>query len=180
MTSVRETSGDTEERSGRRGRLSRRGFLVGSGTAAAGLAVGTVAGAPLPAAAGPPQGAGGSPVPAAEVGPGDPRYPALVTGFNQRFTGTPAAVVVVTTPDQCLEAVRAAVTAGRRITVRAGGHCSEGFVTDNPGGVVLDVSGMRAVTETADGGIRLESGCTNWDVYELLYKSHGVTLPAGS
>ena len=48
------------------------------------------------------------------------------------------------------------------------------------GGVVLDVSGMRAVTRTADGGIRLESGCTNWDVYELLYKSYGVTLPGGS
>jgi FAD/FMN-containing dehydrogenase len=180
VTSVRETSGHTEGRSGRSGRLSRRGFLVGSGTAAAGVAVATVAAPPRPAAARPPYPTGDSPVPAAEVLPGDPRYPALVTGFNQRFTGTPAAVVVVTTQDQCVAAVRAAVAAGRRVTVRAGGHCYEGFVTDNPGGVVLDVSGMRAVTRTPDGGIRLESGCTNWDVYELLYKSHGVTLPAGS
>jgi FAD/FMN-containing dehydrogenase len=119
-------------------------------------------------------------VPAVEVRPGEPRYATLTSGFNQRFTGTPAAVVVVTTPDQCLQAVRAAVTMGRRITVRAGGHCYEGFVTDNPGGVVLDVSGMRAVSQAEDGSTTLQSGCTNWDVYELLFKSRGVTLPGGS
>ncbi len=88
-------------------------------------------------------------------------------------------MVVGTTQDQCLPAVRAAVVAVRRVTVRAGGCCT-GFVTDNPGGVVLDVSGKQAATRTPDGGIRLESGCTNWDGYELLYQSHGVTLPAGS
>jgi FAD/FMN-containing dehydrogenase len=89
-------------------------------------------------------------------------------------------VAVVTTPEQCLAAVREAVAAGRRVTVRGGGHCYEGFVSDNPGGVVIDLSGMRAVAQDQDGGVALQAGCTNWDVYELLYKSYGVTLPGGS
>ena len=176
MTSEQGASGGQ----GPRSRLSRRGFLLGSGAAAAGAAVATAVPAAWPATADPAAPAGASAVPAVEVGPGDPRYPTLVSGFNQRFTGTPAAVVVVTTPEQCLEALRTAVADRRRVTVRAGGHCYEGFVTDNPDGVILDVSGMRAITPTSSGGIALQSGCTNWDVYELLYKSHGVTLPGGS
>ena len=180
VTNPWNTGGGMDGGERRRSHLSRRGFLVGSGTAAVGAAVATAIPAARPAAADPPGAPGGAAVPAVEVGPGDPRYPALVEGFNQRFTGTPSAVVVVTTPEQCLAALRAAVAAGRRVTVRAGGHCYEGFVTDNPDGVILDVSGMRAVTRTPDGGIAMQSGCTNWDVYELLYKSYGVTLPAGS
>src|SRR4028119_1982094 len=41
-------------------------------------------------------------------------------------------------------------------------------------------AGGGAVTRAGAGGLRLGSGCTSWDVYELLYKSHGVALPAGS
>jgi FAD/FMN-containing dehydrogenase len=158
--------------------------LVGSGLVLGGAATGVVLPGWARAGTGPlPNTAGttaGAEVPAVEVRPGDPRYPALTTGFNQRFSGTPAYVAVVTTSEQCLAAVREAVAAGRRITVRGGGHCYEGFVSDNPGGVIIDLSGMRAVAQGSDGGVALQGGCTNWDVYELLYKSYGVTLPGGS
>lgn len=87
---------------------------------------------------------------------------------------------MVSSPEQCLSAVRDALRDGRRITVRSGGHCYEGFVSDNPGGVIIDVSGMRRVLATADGLLGLEGGCTNWDVYERLYKARGVTIPGGS
>ena len=46
--------------------------------------------------------------------------------------------------------------------------------------MVIDLSGMRAVAQDPDGGVTLQGGCTNWDVYELLYKSYGVTIPGGS
>src|SRR3954471_5454869 len=166
------------------GQVSRRGLLVGSGLVLGGAATGVLSPARARAGTGSfPDGAGttaGTEVPAVEVRPGDPRYPALTTGFNQRFSGTPAYVAVVTTPEQCLAAVGEAVAAGRRITVRGGGHCYEGFVCDNPGGVIIDLSGMRAIAQDRDGGVALQGGCTNWDVYELLYKSYGVTLPGGS
>ncbi len=167
--------------------VDRRSVLAG----AAGLVTGLVAGgaggrltAPSATAATPaptegaPSTAG--PLPTVRVGPDDLRYPALTGGFNMRFTGSPAAVVVVSSPEQCLSAVRDALRAGQRITVRGGGHCYEGFVSDNPGGVIIDVSGMRRVLSTSDGLVGLESGCTNWDVYERLYKARGVTIPGGS
>src|SRR3954454_15401280 len=166
------------------GQVSRRGLLVGSGLVLGGAATGVLSPAWARAGSGScPDGAGttaGTEVPAVEVRPGNPRYPALTTGFNQRFSGTPAYVAVVTTPEQCLDAVRGAVAAGRRITVRGGGPCYEGFVSDNPGGVIIDLSGMRAVAQDPHGGVALQGGCTNWEVYELLYKSYGVTLPGGS
>src|SRR3954453_14764874 len=166
------------------GQVSRRGLLVGSGLVLGGAATGVLSPGRAGAGTGSfPDGAGttaGTEVPAVDVRPGDLRYPALATGYNQRFSGTPAYVAVVTTPEQCLAAVREAVAAGRRGTVRGGGHCYEGFVSDNPGGVIIDLSGMRGVAQDADGGVALQSGCTNWDVYELLYKSYGVTLPGGS
>jgi FAD/FMN-containing dehydrogenase len=164
------------------GQVSRRGVLVGSGLVLGGAATGLLSPGRARAWPGPwPETAGTTVgVPAVEVRPGELRYFALTRGYNQRFSGTPAYVAVVTTPEQCLAAVREAVAAGRRITVRGGGHCYEGFVSDNPGGVIIDVSGMRAVAQDPDGGVALQSGCTNWDVYELLYKSYGVTLPGGS
>jgi len=39
---------------------------------------------------------------------------------------------------------------------------------------------MRAITQDPGDGVALQGGCTTWDVYELLYKSYGVTLPGGS
>src|SRR3954467_6095745 len=159
--------------------ISRRGVLLGVGATVTGTAAASVLGQ-TPAEAVPRTDPAGTDVPAVRVRPGDPRYPTLSTGFNQRFAGTPAYVAVVTTPEQCRRAVQAAIDEGRRITVRGGGHCYEGFVSTNPGGVIIDLSGMRSVVQDADGGIALQGGCTNWDVYELLYKSYGVTVPGGS
>ncbi len=172
--------------------VSRRRVLLGSGAVLGGAAAVMLAPVraearpqvaespatppPVPPSA-PPSGA---PVPAVTVGPDQARYASLSTGFNQRFTGTPACIAVVTTQEQCLRAVEEALDQGKRITVRGGGHCYEGFVSDNPDGVIIDVSGMRAITQGDDGAVGLQSGCTNWDVYELLYKSYGVTVPAGS
>ena len=118
--------------------MSRRSLLVGSGLVLGGAATGVLsprrAGAEVDSFLDTPGTTAVAEVPAVEVRPGELRYPALTRGYNQRFSGTPAYVAVVTTPEQCLAAVREAVAAGRRITVRGGGHCYEGFVSDNPGG----------------------------------------------
>ncbi|MEO9220364.1 MAG: FAD-binding oxidoreductase [Mycobacteriaceae bacterium] len=173
------TSGAQPPGVGRRTVLAAAAGLVAGGAAGRLTAPKANAANTTDASSGGPSSAG-APLPAVRVGPDDVRYPALTGGFNLRFTGTPAAVVVVSSPQQCLSAVRDALRAGQRITVRAGGHCYEGFVSDNPGGVIIDVSGMRRILSTPDGLVGLESGCTNWDVYERLYKAQGVTIPGGS
>ncbi len=116
------------------------------------------------------------------VTPADPRYAALSTGFNQRFSGEPAYIRVCGSAEQVVRAVQLALDEGRRPTVRSGGHCYEGFVCDNPGGVIIDLSPLRGVyADPAHGGAYcVEAGCTLWDVYVQLYKRYGVTIPGGS
>src|SRR5579875_3169164 len=120
--------------------------------------------------------------PGTTVGPDDPRYTALSTGFNQRFSGTPAYIALCGDSDQVLDAVRTALARGLRVTVRGGGHCYEGFVSDNPGGVIVDLSPMNGVyrDDAMHGAFCVQGGCTLWNVYEALYKQYGVTVPGGS
>ena len=114
------------------------------------------------------------------VGPDDPRYVAMSMGFNQRWRGTPAAIDLVQSTDEVVRSVQDAVDRGRRVTVRGGGHCYEDFVAANDGGVIIDLGGMQRVGREPDGTFVLEGGCTNWNVYEQLYKAYDVTLPGGS
>ncbi|MDI3291144.1 FAD-binding oxidoreductase [Polyangium sp. 15x6] len=115
------------------------------------------------------------------VSAGDPRYPALVRGFNLRWVGHPRHVTVCRDALQVLRAVQDALDDDLRITVRSGGHCYEDFAVGNDGGVIIDLSSMTGVHhEEATGLYCVEAGATLWDVYLRLYKEHGVTLPGGS
>lgn len=118
--------------------------------------------------------------PGARVTPDDPRYPTLVRGFNQRWVGHPQYVQVVGDARQVVSAVQECLDRDLRITVRSGGHCYEGWVSLNDG-AILDVSSMhQAGWDEENGWYFLESGCTNWDLYNQLYRQYNVTLPAGS
>ncbi|MGW4109811.1 FAD-binding protein [Actinosynnema sp. NPDC004786] len=117
---------------------------------------------------------------AVTVEPGDPRYPDLVVGLDRRWVGRPGSVRVVSSPRQALDVVQEAVRAGKRLTVRGGGHCYEDFVFNAEVEVVLDLSGMTSVTfDPVHRAFSVEAGATLLDVYELLYKTWGVTIPAG-
>lgn len=156
-------------------RINRRDFMK---TGAAG------AGALSLAAAGPARASAQTPIPAfpgTDVMPDDPRYSTLVRGFNLRWVGNPAYIAVCGDTAEVVRAVQRALDDGRRITVRGGGHCYEDFVSNNDGGVIIDLSSMNGVWRDADSGLYgIEGGATLWDVYRRLYVDYGVTLPAGS
>jgi FAD/FMN-containing dehydrogenase len=119
--------------------------------------------------------------PGSRVLPSDPRYPTLVMGFNQRFVGCPKYVQVCGDVEQVVQAVQAAVDEKVRVTVRGGGHCYEDFVSDNTGGVIIDLSPLNAVFQEPDTNrFCIEGGCTLWNVYTQLYKEYGRTIPGGS
>ena len=119
--------------------------------------------------------------PGEQVLPADPRYPTLVRGFNLRWVGKPAYVVLCGDTAQVVQAVQQAVDDDLRITVRGGGHCYEDFVSGNDGGVIIDLSPMQAVwRDPGTGWYGIEGGATLWNVYSQLYREFGVTLPAGS
>ena len=80
------------------------------------------------------------------IGPGDPRYLAVVEKrFNKRFRASPDYVRLVSSTDQVVSAVEEAVRGGRRLVVTSGGHCLEGFVSDPEVRVILDVSPMKRI-----------------------------------
>src|ERR671914_247285 len=106
------------------------------------------------------------------VGPGDPRYPAMVRGFNLRWVGTPKYVQVCSTTDEVVRAVQEATDAGLRVTVRGGGHCYEDFVSGNDG-VIVDLHPMSGVTRDDGTGLFcVEGGATLWNVYVELFKRY--------
>lgn len=156
-------------------RINRRN-LVKAGTAgSASLALGYRL---------PPAAAAQTPVPAysgSQVVPGDPRYETLIRGFNLRWVGSPAYVAVCAETSHVVEAVQRAIDDDRRVTVRCGGHCYEDFVSNNDGGVTIDLTPMNAVWREGDSGLYgVAGGATLWDVYRRLYTEWGVTLPGGS
>lgn len=76
------------------------------------------------------------------------RYPDFVRGNNQRWVGRPETVVLPQSTPQVVKAVQQAVSNGKRISVRSGGHCYEDFVYNAETQVVIDLSGMESVAST--------------------------------
>jgi FAD/FMN-containing dehydrogenase len=116
--------------------------------------------------------------------PDDLRYRTLTKGFNLRWPATDAQAAARIELCESMEDVATAlqhcVNAGSRPTIRSGGHCYEDFVSNNPGGTVLDLSLMSGARVDRDGCFRVAAGTQNWNGYQDLYKRHGVTLPGGS
>jgi hypothetical protein len=120
--------------------------------------------------------------PGARIEKGDHRYPTMVRGFNPRWVGEPAYVQVCGDAQQVVEAAQRALTEGKRITVRCGGHCYEDFVCENLGGVLIDLSPMNDVYQEVGNQnlFCVEGGATLWNVYNEFYRQYGVTIPGGS
>ncbi|MBT2383997.1 FAD-binding oxidoreductase [Streptomyces sp. ISL-11] len=113
------------------------------------------------------------------VTPGDSRYADLTRGYNLRWVFRPEAIRMADSRRQVEDAVREAFRAGKRIAVRSGGHCYEGFGTDAK--VVIDLSSMNSVTfDASRGAFAIEPGATLGEVYEALYETWGVVLPGGA
>jgi hypothetical protein len=155
-----------------------RRTVLGRGAAVAGAAV--AAGALGRTAVAAPAGAAPGAATGATIRPDDPRYPLLTSGNNQRFVARPDYVKMIRSSADAERALESAFRAGKRVSVRSGGHCFADF-TAGPGvEVILDFSEMTEVTY--DPGHRafvVEPGARLINVYEALYKGWGVTIPGG-
>jgi aclacinomycin oxidase len=131
---------------------------------------------PDPAALGP---VGLGPV---TITPGDPRFEDLVLRpTNRRFAPRPASFRIVGSTDQVVQVVEDAVRAGKRITVRSGGHCYENFVGDPAPQTIIDMLQMNAVYfDHERGAFAVEPGALLSEVFQTLYYGWGVTIPGGT
>ncbi|WP_260478773.1 FAD-binding oxidoreductase [Kibdelosporangium aridum] len=156
--------------------VGRRRFLAGAGAAAVGVATTSTLGTTAVAQ----EAEAGISLPATTVRPGDSRYVDMVRGTNPRWIGSPEAVRVVNSTAQVVAAVQEAVTAGKQIGVRSGGHCYEDFVY-NGKQVVLDLSELDDIGyDPAVNAISVGAGANLFQVYEALYRVWGVIIPGGS
>ncbi|GHJ47700.1 FAD-linked oxidase [Catellatospora sp. TT07R-123] len=115
------------------------------------------------------------------LGPADAGYGELARALNRRFTGKPDEVHRVRHTDDVVAAVTRAVHTGRRVAVRGGGHCYEGFVAGPDIALLIDMSGLNGVDWDAErGAYAIGAGATLGAVYKALLKNWGVTIPGGS
>ncbi len=115
------------------------------------------------------------------IGPGDPRYLAVVEKrFNKRFLASPDYVRLVGSTSEIVWAVEEAVREGRRLAVTSGGHCLEGFVSDPEVRVILDVSPMKRIEYDAERrAVAVECGATVGETFRALFETWGVVIPLG-
>ncbi|MEV6825016.1 FAD-binding protein [Amycolatopsis sp. NPDC051102] len=153
--------------------LSRRRWMLAAGTTAAALVTSDTPATVVPAAL--------EPVAAPPIRPGEPRYEDLARRrINARFDPRPAQFRVPTCTEQVVRAVQDAVRAGRRITVRSGGHGQENFVGEGNHGLVIDLVELNRVEfDPARQAFLIEPGARLMDVYQKLYFGWGVTIPGG-
>lgn len=115
------------------------------------------------------------------VTPDDAQYDDLTRGGNQRWVSRPEYIHVVHSASDVQRTVRDAARAGKRITVRSGGHAYEDFVDNSKTQVIVDLSEFKKVFYDAKRrAFSVDAGATLGEVYETLFKRWGVTVPGGS
>jgi FAD/FMN-containing dehydrogenase len=94
------------------------------------------------------------------IGPDDAAYDEARQVFFKGVDRRPAAVVRVAGADDVARVVTCARESGLELAVRSGGHSRAGYGTSD-GGIVIDLSGMRALDIDADGQTAtVETGIT--------------------
>jgi hypothetical protein len=109
---------------------------------------------------------------------GDTDYDVLRHGFNKRIDHRPALIAVCKNAAQVASAVRFASEHNVPIAIKSGGHCMEGF-SCNEGGMVINLSPMKALRWIDKQTVQVEPGCTLAELYDAVLPT-GRIVPGGS
>jgi FAD/FMN-containing dehydrogenase len=109
----------------------------------------------------------------------DAEYARHARIFNRRIAAAPKVIAVCLDEKGVQEAVAYAKRAGLPIAVKSGGHCFEGFST-NDSGMMLDLSGMKSAKyDRSTRRLTVRPGAKLGAVYDTL-APQGRLIPAGS
>jgi FAD/FMN-containing dehydrogenase len=112
------------------------------------------------------------------IAPDDPSYEDARGVFFKGFDRRPAAVVRAAGVEDVSRVVSLARESGLELSVRSGGHSRAGYGTSE-GGIVIDLSGMRAVDIDADAKTAwVETGITAGE-YTNATSEHGLVTGLG-
>jgi FAD/FMN-containing dehydrogenase len=110
--------------------------------------------------------------------PGHPDYDAARRVWNGMFDRRPAAIARVHGAVDVVAVVNHAREAGLELAVRGGGHSSAGYSTVE-GGLVLDLSRMRAVRVDPSARVAHAQAGALWGDVDRETQAHGLAVPGG-
>jgi hypothetical protein len=112
------------------------------------------------------------------IAPGDDRYDQARAIWNGAVDARPALIARCRTGDDIVAAVNLTRDAGLPLAVRAGGHSVAGLSMCE-GGVVIDLSLMRAVTVDPQRRIAIAEPGATWAGYDAATAAHGLASTGG-
>ena len=110
--------------------------------------------------------------------PGDDAYDEARAVYNAMIDRRPAVVVRAANAGDVIAAVNHAREAGVDLAVRGGGHSVPGFGTCD-GGVVIDLSGMRAVRVDPEARTARAEGGATWGDFNAATHAFGLATTGG-
>lgn len=109
---------------------------------------------------------------------GDAEYELLRKGFNKRIEKFPLIIALCKNASGVAESVKYAAQNGLPIAIKSGGHCMEGF-SSNDGGMVINLSLLNKIEWIDANTIKVGPGCTLSNIYDAILPK-GKILPGGS
>jgi FAD/FMN-containing dehydrogenase len=114
----------------------------------------------------------------AVVGPGDASYDGARRCFNALVDRRPAVIVLCSNAEDVATAFDFARTQGLEVAVRGGGHNPAGHCVLD-GGLVIDLSLMRAVEVDAKSRVARSQGGATWLDFDTSTQASGLVTPGG-
>lgn len=108
----------------------------------------------------------------------DKEYELLRKVYNKRIQKYPAVIALCKNTQGVIEAMQYAKQHNLPVAIKSGGHCFEGFSSNNDG-LVINLSLLNKVEWISEETVKIGPACTLSNIYdELLLK--GKIIPAGS
>jgi hypothetical protein len=108
----------------------------------------------------------------------DTNYEILRGGFNKRVQKYPLVIAQCKTQNGIAAAVKYAKENKLAVSIKSGGHCFEGF-SSNDNGLVVNLSLMNKVSFLENDLLSVQPGCTLSQLYDTILPK-GKIIPAGS
>jgi FAD/FMN-containing dehydrogenase len=110
----------------------------------------------------------------------DAPYENLRIGFNKRVQKYPLVIALCKTEAGVVAAVQYANEHKLPIAIKSGGHCFEGF-SSNDNGLVINLSEMNTVEflDAANATVKVQPGCKLHQLYDAILPKQKI-IPAGS
>ena len=108
----------------------------------------------------------------------DAQYDVLRKGFNKRIDKFPQLIAVCLSTEGVAQAVKYAIANKLPIAIKSGGHCMEGFSSNN-GGMVINLAQLNKVEWLEEFKIAVGPGCTLSNLYNNILPKQKI-LPGGS